>query len=146
MGMMKEFKSFAMRGNVLDLAVAVIIGGAFGKIITSFVNDVLMPPIGLLLGGTDFSKLRLILKPAQEAVMNGDTVVTPAIAEVAIKYGTFINTVLDFIIVAFSIFMVIKAFNSMKKKEAAAPPPPPPGPTKEEVLLTEIRDILKEKK
>ncbi len=146
MGMMKEFKSFAMKGNVLDLAVAVIIGGAFGKIITSFVNDVLMPPIGLLLGGADFSKLKLVLKPAVDAVMNCDQVVTPAVAEVSIRYGTFVNTVLDFLIVAFSIFMVVKAFNSMKKKEAAAPPPPPPAPSKEEVLLTEIRDILKEKK
>ncbi|HPF49984.1 MAG TPA: large-conductance mechanosensitive channel protein MscL [Draconibacterium sp.] len=146
MGMLKEFKSFAMRGNVLDLAVAVIIGGAFGKIITSFVNDVLMPPIGLLLGNTDFSNLKIILKEGSEAVMNGDQVVTPAITEVAIKYGAFVNTVLDFLIVAFSIFMVIKAFNSMKKKEAAAPPPAPPAPSKEELLLTEIRDILKEKK
>ena len=146
MGMMKEFKTFAMRGNVLDLAVAVIIGGAFGKIITSFVNDVLMPPIGLLLGGADFSKLRIVLKPAVDAVMSGDAVVTPAVAEVAIKYGVFVNTILDFIIVAFSIFMVIKAFNSMKKKEAAAPPPAPPAPSKEEVLLSEIRDILKDKK
>ena len=144
--MMKEFKTFAMRGNVLDLAVAVIIGGAFGKIITSFVNDVLMPPIGLLLGGADFGNLKIILKPAVEAVMSGDSVVAPAVAEVAIKYGAFINTILDFLIVAFSIFMVIKAFNSMKKKEAAAPPPAPPAPSKEEVLLTEIRDILKENK
>lgn len=146
--MLKEFKSFAMKGNVLDLAVAVIIGGAFGKIITSFVNDVLMPPIGLLLGGTDFSKLRVILKPGVDAVMNGDAVVAPAIAEVSIRYGAFANTVLDFLIVAFSIFMVIKAFNNMKKKEAAAPAAPatPPAPTKEEVLLAEIRDILKEKK
>ena len=146
MGMLKEFKSFAMKGNVLDLAVAVIIGGAFGKIITSFVNDVLMPPIGLLLGNTDFSNLKIILKHGSEAVMNVDQVITPAVAEVAVKYGVFVNTVLDFIIVAFSIFMVIKAFNKMKKKEEAAPPPAPPAPSKEEVLLTEIRDILKEKK
>jgi len=146
MGMLKEFKSFAMKGNVLDLAVAVIIGGAFGKITTSFVNDVLMPPIGLLLGNTDFSNLKIILKHGSEAVMSGDQVLTPAVTEVAIKYGVFVNTVLDFLIVAFSIFMVIKAFNSMKKKEAAAPPPAPPAPSKEEVLLTEIRDILKEKK
>jgi len=146
MGMLKEFKSFAMKGNVLDLAVAVIIGGAFGKIITSFVNDVLMPPIGLLLGNADFSYLKIILRTGKEVVMNGDQVVTPAVAEVAIRYGAFVNTVLDFLIVAFSIFMVIKAFNSMKKKEAAAPPPAPPAPSKEEVLLTEIRDILKEKK
>jgi large conductance mechanosensitive channel len=143
--MLKEFKTFAMKGNVLDLAVAVIIGGAFGKIITSFVNDVLMPPIGLLLGNKDFSNMRVILKNSTDAVMNGDTVVTPAIAEVSIRYGAFANTVLDFLIVAFSIFMVIKAFNSMKKKEEAAPADPP-APTKEETLLTEIRDILKEKK
>ncbi len=148
MGMFKEFKAFAMKGNVLDLAVAVIIGGAFGKIVTSFVNDVLMPPIGLLLGNTDFSYLKVILKPAREAVMNGDQVVTPAVAEVALKYGAFVNTILDFLIVAFSIFMVIKAFNRMKKKEVEKPaaPPAPPAPSKEEILLTEIRDILKEKK
>ena len=144
MGMLKEFKSFAMKGNVLDLAVAVIIGGAFGKIITSFVNDVLMPPIGLLMGNRDFGNMRVILKTAEDAVMSGDDIITPAIAEVSIRYGTFVNTVLDFIIVAFSIFMVIKAFNKMKKKEEAAPAAPP-APTKEEVLLAEIRDILKEK-
>jgi len=137
--MLKEFKSFAMRGNVLDLAVAVIIGGAFGKIITSFVNDVLMPPIGLLLGNTDFSNLRIILKAGQDAVMSGDQVITAGIAEVAIRYGIFINSILDFIIVALSIFMVIKAYNGMKRKEPATPP----APSKEEVLLAEIRDILK---
>ena len=148
MSILKEFKSFAMKGNVLDLAVAVIIGGAFGKIITSFVNDVLMPPIGLLIGGADFSNFKIILKHGHDAVMNGDAIVTPAVAEVAIKYGAFANTVLDFLIVAFSIFMVIKAFNQMKRKQEEAPaaPPAPPAPTKEEVLLTEIRDILKEKK
>lgn len=145
MGMLKEFKSFAMKGNVLDLAVAVIIGGAFGKIITSFVNDVLMPPIGLLLGNTDFSNLKVILKAGADAVMNGDQVVTPAVTAVTLNYGVFINTVLDFLIVAFSIFMVIKAFNSMKKKQAEAPAAPP-APSKEETLLAEIRDILKEKK
>ncbi|MGC9354255.1 MAG: large-conductance mechanosensitive channel protein MscL [Mariniphaga sp.] len=144
MGMLKEFKSFAMKGNVLDLAVAVIIGGAFGKIITSFVNDVLMPPIGMLLGNRDFGNMRVILKNAQEAVMQGDDIVTPAIAEVSIRYGAFVNTVLDFIIVAFAIFMVIKAYNRMKKKEEAAPAAPP-APSKEETLLAEIRDILKQK-
>ncbi len=133
MGIMKEFKSFAMKGNVLDLAVAVIIGGAFGKIITSFVNDVLMPPIGLLLGNVDFSDLKIVLRAAVDE--------TPA---VTLNYGVFVNTVLDFLIVAFSIFMVVKAFNRMKKKEVA-PPPAPPAPSKEELLLTEIRDILKEK-
>ncbi len=140
--MLKEFKSFAMRGNVLDLAVAVIIGGAFGKIITSFVNDVLMPPIGLLLGNTDFSNLRIILKAGQDAVMSGDQVITAGIAEVAIRYGIFINSILDFIIVALSIFMVIKAYNGMKRKEEVKPATPP-APSKEEVLLAEIRDILK---
>jgi large conductance mechanosensitive channel len=145
MGMLKEFKSFAMKGNVLDLAVAVIIGSAFGKIITSFVNDVLMPPIGLLLGNRDFGNMRVILKQAKDAVMEGDQIVTPAIAEVSVKYGAFVNTVLDFIIVAFAIFMVIKAYNRLKKKEEAKPTAPP-APTKEEVLLAEIRDILKEKK
>jgi large conductance mechanosensitive channel len=129
---------------VLDLAVAVIIGGAFGKIITSFVNDVLMPPIGMLLGNRDFGNMRVILKNAQEAVMQGDDIVTPAIAEVSIRYGAFVNTVLDFIIVAFAIFMVIKAYNRMKKKEEAAPAAPP-APSKEETLLAEIRDILKQK-
>jgi len=138
MGMLKEFKSFAMKGNVLDLAVAVIIGSAFGKIITSFVNDVLMPPIGLLLGNRDFGNMRIILKHAKEAVMQGDQIITPAIAEVSVKYGAFVNTVLDF-------FMVIKAYNRMKKKEEVAPAAPP-APSKEEVLLGEIRDILKEKR
>jgi large conductance mechanosensitive channel len=145
MGIIKEFKAFAMRGNVLDLAVAVIIGTAFGKIVTSLVNDIIMPPVGLLLGNRDFGNMRIILKNAREAVIQGDTVVQPAIAEVSIWYGTFINNILDFLIVAAAIFLVIKAFNSMKRKEVAQPAPPP-APTKEEVLLTEIRDILKEKK
>ena len=139
MSMMKEFKEFAMRGNVVDMAVGIILGGAFGKIITSFVNDVIMPPIGLLLGNTDFSNLRVILKGGSEAVMDGDTVLTPAIAEVSIRYGAFVNTILDFLIVALAIFLVIKAYNKMKKKEEAAPSAPP----KQEVLLEEIRDLLK---
>jgi large conductance mechanosensitive channel len=145
MGVIKEFKAFAMRGNVLDLAVAVIIGTAFGRIITSLVNDIIMPPIGLLLGNRDFGNMRIILKHAREAVVEGDTVVVAAIAEVAVRYGAFINTVLEFLIVAAAIFAVIKAFNSMKRKEVAQPAPPP-APTREEVLLAEIRDILKEKK
>jgi large conductance mechanosensitive channel len=128
MSMIKEFKEFAMRGNVVDLAVGIIIGGAFGKIVTSLVNDVLMPPIGMLLGGVDFSNLAFTLKQAAA----GD----PA---VVIKYGAFINTVIDFVIVAFAIFLLIRAINSFKKKEDAAPAPPP----KQEVLLTEIRDLLK---
>lgn len=144
MGMLKEFKEFAVKGNVLDLAVAVIIGAAFGKIITSVVNDILMPPLGLLLGNRDFSNLRIILKDARLAVVEGDQVIVPAIEEVSIRYGLFINNVLDFLIVAAAIFMVIKAFNSMKRKEQVKPAAPP-APTKEEVLLTEIRDILKSK-
>lgn len=145
MGMMKDFKAFAMRGNVVDLAVAVVIGAAFGKIIASFVNDVLMPPIGLLLGGADFSNLKVVLKDGSEAIMNGDAIVTPAVTEVAIKYGAFVNSVVDFTIVAFAIFMVVRAIAKTKKKEEAAPSAPP-APSKEEVLLAEIRDLLKEKK
>ena len=131
MSMMSEFKKFAMRGNVVDMAVGIVIGAAFGKIVSSIVNDVIMPPIGMLLGGVDFNDLMITLK---EAV--GET---PA---VVLKYGAFVNTVLDFLIVAFAIFMVIKGMNALKKKEEAAPPVPP-KPTKEEVLLTEIRDVLK---
>lgn len=125
-----------MRGNILDLAVAVIIGAAFGKIVTSFVNDMLMPPIGLLLGGMDFSDLVLTLKAAA-----GDA---PA---VTMNYGKFIQSIVDFLIVGFSIFLVIKTYNTLqrKKEEAPATPPAPPAPTKEELLLTEIRDLLKAK-
>ncbi len=144
MKLIKEFKEFAMKGNVLDLAVAVVIGGAFGKIVTSVVNDIIMPPIGLLLGNSDFSNLKIILAKGADAVMSGDTIISPEVAEVSIRYGAFINTVIDFLIVAFSIFMVIKAFNTLKKKEEEKPAPAP-EPSKEEVLLTEIRDILKEK-
>jgi large conductance mechanosensitive channel len=129
--MIKEFKAFAMRGNVVDLAVGIIIGGAFGKIISSLVSDVIMPPIGVLLGGVDFSTLALQIKEA--------TATAPA---VLIKYGVFINTIIDFVIVAFAIFLLIKGLNKMKKEEAAAPPPPPPA---QEVLLTEIRDLLKKR-
>ncbi len=131
MGMAQEFKAFAMRGNVVDMAVGIIIGGAFGKIVSSFVGDVLMPPIGLLLGGVDFSNLAVTLKEA-----------TADAEAVTVKYGVFVNTVLDFLIVAFAIFMVIKLMNAAKKKEEEAPKPPP-EPSKEEVLLTEIRDALR---
>jgi len=135
--MLKEFKDFAMRGNVVDMAVGIIIGGAFGKIVSSLVADIIMPPIGLLVGGVDFTELKLTLK---EAVVDAaGAVTTPA---VSINYGTFIQTAIDFIIIAFAIFMMIKAMNSFKKKEEAAPPPPP-APSKEETLLTEIRDLLK---
>ncbi len=131
MGMMSEFKDFAMRGNVVDMAVGIVIGGAFGKIVSSFVADVLMPPIGLLLGGVDFSDLSVQLQAASEGV-----------DEVMLNYGSFIQTVVDFIIIAFAIFMVVRAMNSMKKKEEEAPAAPP-KPSEEVVLLQEIRDALK---
>jgi large conductance mechanosensitive channel len=131
MSMMKEFQDFAMRGNVVDMAVGIVIGAAFGKIITAFVNGVLMPPIGLLVGGVDFSDLALTLQEASGEV-----------AAVTLNYGAFIQTVVDFIIIAFAIFMVVKAMNKMKKKEEAKPAAPP-KPSAEETLLTEIRDLLK---
>mgnify|MGYP001173725670 CR=1 FL=1 len=133
MGMMKEFKEFAMRGNVVDMAVGIIIGAAFGKIVSSFVADVIMPPIGMLLGNVNFSTLAITLKEA-----SGEA------AAVTLNYGMFIQTIVDFVIIAFAIFMVIKGMNSLKKKEEAAPAPPP-APSKEETLLTEIRDLLKQK-
>ena len=136
--MLNEFKKFAMRGNVVDMAVGIIIGAAFGKIVSSVVNDIIMPPIGLLMGGVDFSNLFVDLSASGYASL--------AAAEEAgapiIKYGVFINTVLDFLIVAFAIFMVIRAMNSMKKKEEEKPAEPP-KPSEEVVLLTEIRDSLR---
>jgi large conductance mechanosensitive channel len=131
MGLIKEFKTFAMRGNVVDMAVGIIIGGAFGKIVSSFVSDIIMPPIGILIGGVDFKDLAYVLKEASGEV--------PA---VTISYGNFIQTVIDFIIIAFAIFMVIKGMNAMKKKEVEVPAAPP-APTKEQELLSEIRDLLK---
>ncbi len=125
--MLEEFKAFAMRGNVVDMAVGIVIGGAFGKIVSSFVSDVLMPPIGMLMGGMDFSKLAIALGEGEEAA--------------SINYGMFFNTLLDFVIIAFAIFMVIKGLNSMKKKEEEKPAEPP-KPSSEEALLTEIRDLL----
>lgn len=145
MGMLKEFKAFALKGNVVDLAVAVIIGAAFGKIVSSLVADVIMPPIGMLLGGVDFSELAIVLQAAKDAVMDGETVVQEAVAAVTLNYGMFVQAVIDFLIIAFVIFMAIRTMNNMKKKEEAAPAAPP-APSKEEVLLGEIRDILKEKK
>ena len=130
MHIVKEFKDFAVKGNVVDMAVGIIIGAAFGKIVTSVVGDVIMPPIGLLIGGVDFSDLAITLKAAVGT--------SPA---VVISYGKFLQTVLDFTIVAFAIFMVIKVLNKIKAKEAPTIPP-----TKEEVLLTEIRDLLRDKK
>jgi large conductance mechanosensitive channel len=138
--MLKEFKEFAMRGNVMDMAVGIIIGAAFGKIVTSLVNDVIMPPIGLLMGNVDFSNLFVNLTM-------GQTFTSVAAAEAAgapiIKYGMFVNTVLDFVLVAFAIFLVIRALNKLRKKQEAAPPPEPPAPSTEEKLLAEIRDLLK---
>jgi large conductance mechanosensitive channel len=139
MSLIKEFKAFAMRGNVVDMAVGIIIGAAFGKIITSLVNDVIMPPIGMLVGNIDFSNMAILLK--QETVDAAGTTI-PA---VTLGYGMFINTVINFLIVALAIFAVIKAMNSMKKKEQAAPPAAPPAPSAEEKILVEIRDILKSK-
>ena len=128
MGMLQEFKDFAMRGNVVDMAVGVVIGAAFGKIVTSLTNDLLMPPIGMLTGGMDFSSFALTLKePVGQA------------AAVTINYGKFVNVVIDFVIVAFAIFLLVKAMNTLIKKE----PPPPAAPSREEVLLTEIRDALR---
>jgi large conductance mechanosensitive channel len=141
MKILKDFKEFAMRGNVVDLAVGVIIGGAFGKIVASLVADVIMPPIGLLVGGVTFTDLKIVMKPAE--VVDGVEK-----AAVTLNYGNFLQVTFDFLIVAFAIFMFIKLINKVnrKKEEAPAPPPAPPAPTKEEVLLAEIRDILKEKK
>jgi large conductance mechanosensitive channel len=134
--MMQEFKAFAMRGNVMDMAVGIVIGGAFGKIVTSLVNDVIMPPIGWLTGGIDFSKLKWVIKPAD------NTDPAHKVAEVAISYGAFINTIITFIIIAFAIFMVIKAMNKMQRKQEEAPA----APAADVALLTEIRDLLKERK
>jgi large conductance mechanosensitive channel len=142
MSLVKEFKEFAMRGNVVDLAVGIIIGGAFGKIVSSVVADVIMPPIGLLLGGVKFTDLKILLT---DPVVDAAGVITQQ--AVSINYGNFVQALVDFLIIAFAIFMMIKGMNSMKKKEVAAPveAPAPPEPTKEELLLAEIRDILKNK-
>lgn len=141
MKLVDEFKAFAMRGNVVDMAVGIIIGGAFGKIVSSVVSDVIMPPIGLLLGGVKFTDLKITLKdPVMDAANN---ITTQA---VAINYGNFIQSTVDFLIIAFAIFMMIKGMNKLKRKEEApAEAPAPPPPTNEEVLLAEIRDLLKNK-
>ncbi|MBC7184950.1 MAG: large-conductance mechanosensitive channel protein MscL [Marinobacter sp.] len=131
MSIVKEFKEFAVKGNVVDMAVGIIIGVAFGKIVSSFVADVLMPPIGMLIGGVDFSNLVITLKAAQEGV-----------EAVTLRYGVFLQTVFDFLIVAFAVFMAVKALNSMRKKEAETPAAPP-APSAQEQLLMEIRDLLK---
>jgi len=133
MGFAKEFKTFAMRGNVMDMAVGIVIGVAFGKIVTSLVNDVVMPPIGLLMGGVDFSHLAITLKAAAGS--------EPA---VTLKYGMLINTIIDFLIVAFAIFLVVKGMNALKRKQEEAPAAPPPPPV-QEMLLRDIRDTLRSK-
>ena len=131
MGMMKEFREFAMRGNVVDMAVGIVIGAAFGKIVSSFVNDVLMPPLGVVLGGVDFSDLAVRLKEASGEV-----------AAVTLNYGSFIQSVVDFAIIALAIFMMVKVMNSLKRKQEAQPAAPP-KPSAEEALLAEIRDLLR---
>ena len=141
MSFIQDFKAFALKGNVVDMAVGVIIGGAFGKIVTSIVNNIIMPPIGVLTGGMDFTDLKLVLK---DAVKEGDQVVSEA---VTINYGRFIQDVVDFLIIAFCIFLMVKgiAALSRKKEEKPAEPAPAPEPSAEEKLLTEIRDLLKNK-
>jgi len=136
MGIVKEFKDFAVKGNVIDMAVGIIIGAAFGKVVSSLVNDILMPPLGLLIGGLDFSDFKATLKAAS---IND---AGEAVNAVTLNYGMFIQTAIDFLIVAIAIFLVIKGMNQLKKKEAAKPAEPP-APTKQEVLLSEIRDLLK---
>ncbi|GIV31114.1 MAG: large-conductance mechanosensitive channel [Saprospiraceae bacterium] len=136
--MLKEFKEFAMKGNLLDIAVGFVMGAAFGKVVTAFTEGIVSPLVGLLVGGIDFSNMKAVIKPAQIGPDGAEIA-----AEVAIKYGAFITTLIDFLIVAFAMFLVVKAVNKLKKKEAeAAPPPAPPA---EVVLLEEIRDLLKKK-
>ena len=138
-----EFKQFAMRGNVIDLAVGVVVGGAFGKITNSLVNDIIMPAVSMLTGGVNFSDWKIILKQAVIDAATGEELA----AAVSINYGTLISTILDFVILAFAVFCMVKAINSLhrKKEEAPAAPPAPPEPSAEEKLLTEIRDLLKDK-
>lgn len=141
--MLKEFKEFAMKGNLVDIAVAFVMGAAFGKIVSSFVDGIVMPLVGMLTGGVDFTEKVYVLKQGAEAVMDPTgVVVTPAVAEVSVKYGAFLTNVFDFIIVAFVVFMIIKAMNSSKKKEEAAPAAPP-APSTTDQLLAEIRDALR---
>lgn len=136
MSVIKEFKEFAIKGNVVDLAVGVIIGAAFGKIVTSLVEDIIMPPIGYVTGGIDFSKLKAVLKEADEA---------NKVAEVSIKYGNFINNIIQFLIIAFAIFMMVKLINSLRRKQEAVPTVAP-APTPDQQLLMEIRDAIKSQK
>lgn len=159
MAFFKEFKEFALKGNVMDMAVGVIIGGAFGKIVSSLVNDILMPPIGALLGNTDFSQLRIDISKVRDItssavqsvegmVTKGDAAQAAAAEPIYWNYGAFIQQCVDFTILALCVFLMVKLMNRLmkKKEEAPAPAPEPPAPTKEELLLTEIRDLLKEQK
>ncbi len=140
-GFLQEFKAFAMRGNVIDMAVGVIIGGAFGKIVSSVVADIIMPIIGLLVGGVNFTDLKWVIRPAYTDTHGN------AVTAATLNYGNFLQTTFDFLIIAFCIFLFIKLISKLnRKKEETATPPAPPAPSKEEILLTEIRDILKEKK
>lgn len=148
MGFLKEFKAFALKGNVVDMAVGVIIGGAFGKIVTSLVNDILMPPLGMLLGNVDFKDLKVNLATLRDAAVSVVNEGAAPSEPVYWNYGAFLQQCIDFAILAFCVFMLVKLMNklsSLKKKEEPATPPTPPAPSKEEVLLTEIRDLLKEK-
>ncbi|MBR2649730.1 MAG: large-conductance mechanosensitive channel protein MscL [Sediminibacterium sp.] len=141
MGMLKEFKEFAIRGNLVDTAVAFVMGASFGKIVSSFVDGIVMPLVGMLTGGIDFNEKKWVLKDAVAAVKDAaGKVTTPAVAEVSVKYGTFITNLIDFIIVAFAVFMVIKAINKVKKAEPKAAPA---GPSSTDALLMEIRDSLR---
>jgi large conductance mechanosensitive channel len=137
MGVLQEFKEFAMRGNLIDMAVGVVMGGAFGKVVSSFIDGMVMPAIGMITGGVDFNDMKVVLKQGVSASADGTVAEVP---EVAVKYGSFVTEVITFLVVALVVFMIIKAINKMKKAEAAAPPPAPPA---QEVLLIEIRDLLK---
>lgn len=142
--MIKEFKEFAIKGNMLDMAVGIIIGAAFGTIVKSLVSDIIMPPIGLALGDVDFANLFILLKEGTEAGPYASVAEAAAAGAVTLNYGMFINNILTFIIVAFAVFMLVKNFNRLKREEEEAPAPPP-EPSAEEKLLTEIRDLLKSK-
>jgi len=142
--MLNDFKAFVMKGNVIDMAVGIIIGGAFGKIVSSLVNDIIMPPIGMLLGGVSFTDLKIVLKEGVAETTDATGAAVAAVPEVAIFYGNFIQTAVDFLIIAFAIFMMVKMFMNMRRKKEEVPvDAPPPPPSKEEQLLTEIRDLLK---
>lgn len=142
--MLNDFKAFIQKGNVLDMAVGIIIGAAFGKIVSSLVDDIIMPPIGMLMGGVSFTDLKVVLKDGVAETTNAAGQVVAGIPEVAIHYGNFIQTGVDFLIIAFAIFMIVRMFMNMRRKEEGVPEnAPPPPPSKEEQLLTEIRDLLR---